>query len=114
MRRLEGHVVMVTGAARGLGRACALRCAEEGASVRLVDIARNVETVPYEGTSSDDLESAAHEARGHGVQAVTAIADVRSGAELAAAVRKGMEALGPISGMVAAAGIDSWGKSWEL
>lgn len=105
---------MITGAARGLGRACALRCAEEGASLLLVDIARDVETVPYQGSSSDDLESAAGEAREHGVDAVTAVADVRSGDQLAAAVQAGTAALGPISGLVAAAGIDSWGKSWEL
>src|SRR5436305_9928383 len=114
MKRLEGHVVMVTGAARGLGRACALRCAQEGASLLLVDIARNVETVPYGGTTSADLESAAQEMRDQGVAGVTAVADVRGGPELAAAVQAGVAELGPISGLVAAAGIDSWAKSWEM
>jgi (+)-trans-carveol dehydrogenase len=114
MSRLGGHVVMVTGAGRGLGRACAQRCAEEGAALLLVDIARDVETVPYRGSSPSDLEEAAEEARAFGVDVVTARADVRSGTDLKAAVESGVAALGPISGMVAAAGIDSWGRSWEL
>jgi len=33
---------------------------------------------------------------------------------LLAPSREGTKALGPIDGLVAAAGIDSWGKSWEL
>jgi 3-oxoacyl-[acyl-carrier protein] reductase len=38
MGRLEGHVAFVTGAARGIGAATALRMAEEGAHVVLADI----------------------------------------------------------------------------
>lgn len=36
--RLENQVVIVTGAARGIGRAIALRCAQEGARVVLADV----------------------------------------------------------------------------
>jgi NAD(P)-dependent dehydrogenase (short-subunit alcohol dehydrogenase family) len=39
-RRFEGKVVLITGAAGGIGRATAVRFATEGARLRLVDRAR--------------------------------------------------------------------------
>jgi NAD(P)-dependent dehydrogenase (short-subunit alcohol dehydrogenase family) len=38
MDRLKGKVAIVTGAAMGIGRACAVRMAEEGAAVALFDV----------------------------------------------------------------------------
>lgn len=38
MRRFEGHVVLITGAARGIGAATARRLAEEGAQVLVTDV----------------------------------------------------------------------------
>jgi NAD(P)-dependent dehydrogenase (short-subunit alcohol dehydrogenase family) len=38
MKRVEGKVCIVTGAALGIGRACALRLAQEGAHVALFDV----------------------------------------------------------------------------
>ena len=45
--RLEGKVSFITGAARGQGRAHAVRQAEEGADIIAVDICRQIESNPY-------------------------------------------------------------------
>jgi (+)-trans-carveol dehydrogenase len=112
--RVEGKVALVTGAARGIGRACALRLAEEGADVALVDIARPVESVLYEAARPDQLEASAAEVRALGRGAVTFRADVRDGAAMRAAAADTVRQLGHIDILVAAAGIDSWGNAWEL
>ena len=53
---LEGRVAFVTGAARGQGRAHAVRLAREGADVIVSDICAAVsDTIPYPGTTPEDL-----------------------------------------------------------
>jgi hypothetical protein len=47
MRRFEGKVVFITGAARGQGRSHAVRFAEEGADIIAVDICAQIDTIPY-------------------------------------------------------------------
>jgi len=112
--RVAGKVALVTGAARGIGRACALRLAEEGADVGLIDIARDVETVPYPGARPDELRATADQVAALGRRAVAETADVTDGAAVAAAVAAIRARLGRIDILVAAAGIDSWGDAWEL
>ena len=112
--RVAGKIAVVTGAARGIGRACALRLAEEGADVALLDIGRAVETVPYEGAAASQLEETAAAVRAMGRRAETFIVDVRDAAALAEAARETVARLGRIDILIAAAGIDSWGAAWEL
>ena len=112
--RVAGKVALVTGAARGIGRACALRLAEEGADIVLLDIARDVDTVPYPGSEPVQLEAATAEIREVGRRGEAVHADVRDGAALRVAVADAVAHFGRIDIVVAAAGIDSWGAAWEL
>ena len=57
--RVAGKVVLVTGGARGQGRSHAVKLAEEGADIILLDICHDIETNKYALATSRDLEEAA-------------------------------------------------------
>ena len=53
---LEGRVAFVTGAARGQGRAHAVRLANEGADIIAIDVCRPVDdSITYPAATSEDL-----------------------------------------------------------
>jgi len=54
--RLSGKVALITGAARGIGRAQAVRFAQEGADVIALDVCGPVETVVVPPSTAADLE----------------------------------------------------------
>ena len=112
--RVAGRNAIVTGAARGIGRACAVRLAQEGANVALLDIAAQVASVPYEASGRAQLEETAALVREAGGVALPLISDVRDSDALDRATAQTIEALGGVDILVAAAGIDSWGRIWEL
>jgi (+)-trans-carveol dehydrogenase len=111
MGRVEGKVAFVTGAARGQGRAHALRLAEEGADIIAVDICDQIASVPYAMASAGDLEETAKQVEALDRRIVTKQTDVRDGAALTAAVADGESELGPVDILVANAGIFSTAPS---
>ena len=92
--RLSGKAIVVTGAARGLGRACAVAFAEEGADLALIDIARDLPGVPYPLGTAGQLADTAALCREHGSAVITVEADVR---DLAAVERAVAEAATSVS-----------------
>ena len=67
--RLDGHVAVVTGAGRGIGRAVACGLADAGCDVAVT------------ARRGDDLEEVAAEIRGRGRRALVAAADIRDFSE---------------------------------
>jgi NAD(P)-dependent dehydrogenase (short-subunit alcohol dehydrogenase family) len=89
-----GKVTIVLGATRGIGRACALRLADEGASV--------VAT----GRALEDAEAVASEVRARGVPALGLALDVRHTEQTAEVVRRVSERFGRVDALVANAGVN--------
>lgn len=89
--RLQGKVVVVTGAASGIGRAVAERCIREGASVLFTD--RNA-----------DGAHAAVDGSGGGDRAIAQACDVTDSGQVQAAIGAAVARFGRLDGVVANAG----------
>jgi SDR family mycofactocin-dependent oxidoreductase len=112
MRRLAGKVVLVTGAARGMGRSHALRLAEEGADLLLIDICAPVTSIDYPMGSSQDLADTVSGVEALGRSVLAAEIDIRDRAALTAFVADGVARLGRLDGAVANAGVLTSG-AWD-
>ncbi|MDL5157395.1 mycofactocin-coupled SDR family oxidoreductase [Actinomycetospora termitidis] len=105
MGRVEGKVALISGAARGQGRSHALRLAEEGADVVLLDACAPIASAPIDMPSSAELERTADEVRGLGRRALAHVVDVRDSGGLAKVVDDAVAAFGGIDVVCANAGI---------
>jgi (+)-trans-carveol dehydrogenase len=112
--RVEGKVAFITGAARGQGRAHAVRLAQEGADIIAVDICKKIDTVDLIAASTpEDLAETADLVKGHNRRIYTAEVDVRDYDALKAAVDTGVEQLGKLDIIVANAGIGNGGQTLD-
>ena len=104
-QRLAGKVAIVTGAARGIGRACSVAFAEQGADLVLLDIAHDLPGVPYPLGTVSQLEHTARLCRKYEVAVAMERADVRRPAEVARVADATMDQFGRIDVLVNNAGI---------
>ncbi|TDD61281.1 SDR family oxidoreductase [Kribbella antibiotica] len=103
--RLDQKVALVTGAARGLGRACAVALAAEGADVVLADVAGDVPGVPYPLGTASQLEHTARLCREHGVSVLVQQVDVRDRVRVDEVVAAAVERFGHLDVLINNAGI---------
>ncbi|HEY2088152.1 MAG TPA: mycofactocin-coupled SDR family oxidoreductase [Mycobacterium sp.] len=102
---LAGKVALITGAARGQGRAHAVRLAADGADIIAVDICAPIASVPYPLATADDLAATVKLVEDTGARIVAKEADVRDRTSLSDAVRAAVDELGRLDIVVANAGI---------
>src|SRR5438046_4235137 len=113
MYTFDGKVALVTGAARGIGRAIALRLADEGAAVAISDV------------NEAGLRGVADEIERLGQRGLPIAADVCRADQVDAMVRQTVAELGRLDIAVANAGIivvaplmetreDDWNRIFEI
>ncbi|MBI3213047.1 MAG: mycofactocin-coupled SDR family oxidoreductase [Mycobacterium sp.] len=104
--RLSDRVAFITGAARGQGRAHAVRMADEGADIIAVDIAGPLPPcVPYNPATPDDLAETVRLVEKTGRRILASVVDTRDHDALKTAVDAGVAELGRLDIIVANAGV---------
>ena len=113
--RLSGKVALITGAARGLGRSHAIRLAQEGADIIVVDVCAGFTGLAYPAATAEDLETTICAVRDIGRKAIGHRADVRDRLELERITQEVFDDFGRVDIVVANAGIYPFGKKfWEI
>jgi NAD(P)-dependent dehydrogenase (short-subunit alcohol dehydrogenase family) len=79
MGNLDGKVAFITGAARGQGRAHAVRLAADGADIIALDICRDIDSMDYPNASPDDLDETVKLVENLGRRIIARQADIRGG-----------------------------------
>ena len=115
MTGLEGRVAVITGGARGQGRAHALALAEAGADIAICDAVRDFPTVRYPLPTLDDLNATRDMVTDLGRRCLAVRADVSRSADVESFTAAVFETFGRLDIVIANAGIWSiGGPMWEI
>ena len=112
---LQGRVALITGAARGQGRAHAARLANEGADIIAIDICGPAsDTITYPAATPEELNETVRAVKTAGRNILARKVDIRDGDALHEVVADGIEQFARLDIVIANAGVLSWGRLWEL
>lgn len=112
---LEGRVAFVTGAARGQGRAHAVRLASEGADIVAIDVCGPIsDTITYPAATSEELAETASAVEATGRKVLAREVDIRDLPALQQVVADAVEQFGRLDVVVANAGVLNWGRMFEM
>ncbi len=102
MGALDGKVIAITGAGRGIGRATAEFCAGEGASVVVNDYGVSIDGNEPTSEVADEVVEAIRSAGGEAVANASSVTTMEGGASI---VQSAVDSFGRIDGVVTVAGI---------
>ncbi len=101
MKEFKDRVAVITGAASGIGRALAERCASEGMKVVLADI------------NEDNLAKVEAQLKGQGAAVISVRTDVSKREDVEALAKKTIDTFGAVHLLVNNAGIGAGGSAWD-
>jgi SDR family mycofactocin-dependent oxidoreductase len=113
MGNLDGKVAFITGAARGQGRAHAVRLAADGADIIALDICADVDSIDYPQSRQEDLDETAKLVEKEGRRIVARQADVRDADAVEQVVADGLAEFGRLDIVIANAGVIRLGSGGD-
>jgi len=105
--RLGGKLAVITGAARGIGRATATEFAAEGADLVLLDVAGDIDGVPYPLGTQSQLDTTARLCGKFGGSVTAAAVDIRNSGAVKEVLAETLDQHGRIDVLVNNAGLVS-------
>jgi SDR family mycofactocin-dependent oxidoreductase len=112
--RYVGKVAFITGAARGQGRAEAVRLAAEGADIIGLDLCEEIPGTTYSGSTPEDLAETAALVEKLGRRCITIQSDTRDYDTMKSGLDAAVAELGRLDVVIANAGMTTGALSWEI